>query len=365
MNSYKKVVIISSEPTPYQLELARSLQDDDRFEFMFLSSVHKSRPKFWNQKKHPSNCIQMNLNRSLRWFDLKILRYLKEQMPSLVIIGSFVWSSTLIVYVWALIKNVPIIILTETFRTNERLRKKSILSIALYVLYKKTYAVGGHNMAAVKQLIEIGKWRRVFYIPYPVYHSFIEYTQKGNLNKNLTLLFANRLIEIYSPLRAIHILKKVLDRGFEVSMLMNSNGELFEQCRKLINEYGIMKNIIFINNIHAWEDLGSIYKSADIYFFPAKFSNGNLSLLEHMFAGCGVIQTRTLLDSEHFSFGAVGFLCDSDSEFVNSIIEYNLNRDMLSQHCLINNNYVVSSYSIDKLKRIYTNIADGIFDDLG
>jgi glycosyltransferase involved in cell wall biosynthesis len=360
----KKIIIISSEPAPYQLELAASLQEDDRFRFMFLSNVDKSRPKFWKVKKLPKNCIQMNLSPRLRWFDLKILKYLNEQLPTLIIVGSFVWSSTLIAYLWSLIKNVPIIILTETFRTESGLRKKNILSIALSIFYNKSYAVGGHNMTAVKQLLEIGGWKRVLYVPYPVYHSFIKYTTKGKLNKNLTLLFANRLTDIYSPFRAISIFKQVLDRGFDVRMLMNSNGELYEQCLKLVGEYGIGKNVIFIKDIGVWEDLGRIYTSADVYFFPAKFSNGNLSLLEHMFAGCGIIQSRTLLDSEYLVSGAAGFLCDSDSEFVNSIIEYSLNRDMLAQHCSINNHFVNSSYSIDKIKSRYTKFADGIFDGM-
>ena len=115
-------------------------------------------------------------------------------------------------------------------------------------------------------------------------------------------------------------------------------GELGEQCRAKITELGIGDAVEFLTNRKSWSELHKVYARCDILNLPANFSNGNLTILEAMASGMGVVVSdRVLGIGKMVEDGKNGFNCEPTIEaFLNRIERYIQQPELIRVHAEIN-----------------------------
>ena len=345
----KKIHYYTNFPTPYQVELATTLTDVDNLTIVFYEGIARDRPNYWNVKL-PKNCITLGLSNKLRYFDFRIISFFLKERPDVILISSFFLFPSLILYLLSIIFQTKVYFLTETWRENNQLRTKNILERIVILIYSKVDGIIAVNPVAEAQMKFFFPQKQIILIPYPVSHNHINFKIK---DKGIRLIFANRLTSFYNPLRALKIFYDFINLGYDGTLYLNSNGELLESCKKFINDNDLSKHCFFIDDIKDWKDLNKVYSRSNIYFFPAIFTNGNLSLLEMMFSGCGIIISENIFDAFLVTDGVNGFKCSSDKEFLNSLIKYNDNYDLLKAHMQLNYDIVEKNYNIMVLSNIY------------
>jgi glycosyltransferase involved in cell wall biosynthesis len=147
------------------------------------------------------------------------------------------------------------------------------------------------------------------------------------------------MIDIYNPIGAVEIFAEVLRRYPKTRLKMNAAGDLRAQVKKRIEELGIESSVEFLDNIKTWEELSSVYASCDIMFLPAKFSNGNYTIVECRASGMGCIISDKVLGvygSQIIAAGA-GFVLPLDKQlFVDKICWYIQNPEVFEKEALVN-----------------------------
>ena len=122
-----------------------------------------------------------------------------------------------------------------------------------------------------------------------------------------------------------------MDQGVEVYLELNSRGDLLEDVKFLIERLNLQKNVKLITDFLEWSDLGKIYARNNVYFFPCKFSNGNLSLREMMISGCAVVLSETSLDCECLNRDFSGYICSEDQDYIDALIALTDKRTLESE----------------------------------
>lgn len=347
----KKIHYYTNFPTPYQIELANSLIDNKNLSIVFYEGIARDRPSYWNVKI-PENCIILGLSNRFRYLDFSIVKFYLKEKPDVILVSSFFLFPSFILYLLSLIFKTKVYFLTETWRENNKLRNNGILEKLVAFFYSKISGILAVNPVAKDQMHSLFPKKNVELLPYPVSHSHIKFNKK---NTGIRLIFANRLISFYNPLRALNIFSLFINSGYDGTLYMNSNGDLYESCKLYIQENGLLDKCFFIDDINNWQDLNNVYEKSNIYFFPAIFTNGNLSLLEMMFSGCGIILSENLFDSYLVDNYINGFKCNSDDEFLNALIFYHNNPRILEDHYNYNYSLVKEKFSIEIISEMYTN----------
>ncbi|HET8803273.1 MAG TPA: glycosyltransferase, partial [Aequorivita sp.] len=277
----KKLVYLTNRPSPYQVKFCYKLNKYFNAEFWFYDKVERTRPAFWNIPlgEKCKMIPKVFFKDSSRYFTFTHLNWLKKYNPDIVLLGGLSSPANYLAYRWAKRNGKKCVLFTEKSRTKEgKLRKKNFYWSVLTYLYRNIDLIMVASADAVPQFKEeFGFGDKVVQSQYPVdiddLFSHPLRTQKESYN----LIFANRLIPIYNPMGAIRIFSKLIEKHPNVHLFMNAHGELRKECESYIDSLELNANITFLDKISAWEDLSSIYKKSDIYFFPAEYSNGNLS----------------------------------------------------------------------------------------
>ena len=338
----KRLVYISNIATPYQIKLCYALQNYFDSEFWFHEHVFKDRPEWWKIDLGPKcKILKYVLKRNGRYISLDIIGELRRFAPDIVMLIGFTLPSNYIAYRWAKKNNKKTIIFTESFRRRGRFQeRKTLKSRLLENIYKNVNAVFTCHEDATDQLKllfdKLGQ--KVLTAQYP---SDIDEYFKHPLREEksaYTYLFPNRLIDIYNPLLAIDIFSEVNRRYPNSKLLMNTMGELFDQCKLRTESLGLTENVVFLNQIKSWDELHLVYKESDILLFPANFSNGNFTIVEAMASGMGiVISNKILWNSKIINNGVNGYVCEVKKEdFLAAVQNYIANPKLLKNHAIIN-----------------------------
>jgi glycosyltransferase involved in cell wall biosynthesis len=131
-------------------------------------------------------------------------------------------------------------------------------------------------------------------------------------------------------------------------MLMNASGELLSQCQAKISALNLADEIQFLDQIESWNDLHKAYLASDILLLPANFSAGNLTIIESMASGMGIVVSNKILGPgiDYIEHGKNGFICNPDvDDFVSAIDAYHQSPDLLRTHGEINKT-LAKRYSI-------------------
>ena len=95
---------------------------------------------------------------------------------------------------------------------------------------------------------------KVVSLPYPqdIEAYFYHPLRDKHIGDHIVVLFANRLIDRYQPLLALEALNLLNQRYQNITMLMNNEGPLKNECLAYIKS-NKLNNVEFLDNITSWD----------------------------------------------------------------------------------------------------------------
>ena len=289
--SMKKLVFFSYIASPHQVRFQPYLQKYYDSYFFFYEELG-DRQKWWRVDLG-DRCKVLNC-----WFKWRCkyvtflpFRYLWRIKPDIVMLGGFSIPANYLCYLWARWHGCKTVVLTERSRDRTgKLRKYDLIWRIIHFLYRKVDLVicmGPDFVSQFRDEFHFGD--KVAAGRYPCdCDKYFKHRQR--LKKEAyTLIYANRMVDIYDPLMAIDIFVGVLKRHPKTKLKINASGVLRPQVEAAIDRYGIRTSVEFLDHIQHWDDLDQIYQACDIMYLPAKFSNGNYTLVEAMCSGMGIV----------------------------------------------------------------------------
>jgi glycosyltransferase involved in cell wall biosynthesis len=342
----RRLLFISSIATSQQIKFCEALQNYFGAEFWFYEYPDRTRGSWWRVELG-AHCKVMD--RVLfatagllvgRYIPLGLGRQLDEASPDIVMLGGFSIPGNYLAYRWAKSRGKKCIVFTERSRDkNGNLRKLSLSWRLLRWAYRDVDMVMVSADDAVEQFrtefrfgdkVVAGRYASDLddYFSHPLREAKLAYTY----------LFANRMTEIYNPIGAIEIFAQILTSHPGSRLVMNAAGELGDQCRARIAELGVGDVVEFLTDLKSWSDLNQVYARCDILLLPARFSNGNFTILEAMASGMGiVVSDRVLGIGKMVEDACNGFNCAPSTEaFVNRIERYITQPELFKRHASIN-----------------------------
>lgn len=359
-----KLVFISNIPAPYQVKFSDALSRYFDTQFWFYDKI-RGRDSWWElpMGDHCRIIPDVLFREKARYYTRTHITWLKEFNPDIVMLGGFSIPANYAAYRWAKKNGKKTVVLTEMSRTaTGELRGLSWEWKILRRLYKDVDAVFTINEESFHQFKEIiGFGARVKQARYaadlePYFHHPVR-TPKASY----TILFANRLTEIYNPLAAIRIFHKARQQYVNLHMKMNAAGELRTACEALIKELKLENHISFLESIPAWDDMHLVYQSSDILLLPATFSAGNFTICEAMASGMGiVISDKVLGNGRDVVNGVNGFNLPLDEDlFAGKLLEYVHQPALFVQHAAYNRP-LVQPLSMQGTAQLFATLLSGL-----
>lgn len=356
----KKLVYLSSIAAPHQIKLNKALNKYFDSTFIFYDDVG-SRASWWKIELGHKN-LQLNkvwLKKSKRYISIDVFNILNRINPDVVMLGGFSIPGNILVYAWAKFKGKKTVVFTERSRNkNGTLRSKSAIWKCLGWIYRNVDIVMVSEEDIVPQFRdEFGFGDKVYASRYAAdIEDYLSHPIRKP-KEGYTYMFANRLTDIYNPLEAIFIFNEIQLKYPNSKLVMNALGELRSDCENAINDLGIDNKVEFLDNIVSWDKLHEEYRRCDILLFPAKFSNGNFTIIEAMASGMGIVISDNILGvGNYIKDGKNGFRIPLNRElFIHKIEEYINNPKLLFEHSQLNRQKV-EPLGPDGTARLYYSI---------
>lgn len=368
-NRRLRLVYLSSLAVPHQVKLCEALQEYFDAEFWFYEYPDRKRGCWW---RIPLGDHSKVLDRVL-FFSYGFLedKYyvpgLGEKLaafdPDVVMLGGFSIPANLIAFRWAKRNHKRTVVFTERSRDSQgKLRRRGLIWHLLHWWYRDIDLVIVSAEDVKEQFrTEMGFGDKVVVGQYAAdLQQYLEHEIR-KAKPIYTLLFANRMTEIYNPLRAIEIFAAVRQRHPEFRLLMNAAGEMRDACVDLISALGVEDGVEFLTDIPSWNQLHHVYARADILILPARFSSGNFTVLEAMASGMGIVVSDQVMSSgKLIEDGVNGFNCPpSVEEFVDRIDRYLADPMLFEVHARINRERV-ASLGVVPTARLYHDLISRI-----
>lgn len=355
----KKLLFVSNMPAPYVVKSANEMQKYFDTQYWFYSDIYGDRPEWWKIPL-PQNCFILEgikCKAREKFIDLDIKQKLENFNPDIIILGGFSIPTNMYIYLWAKKRKKKVIVFSEFLRDSQGKARDSFFVQLMFKFYSKVdgiFAVGDHG---VDYFMKFFDSNIIHNIDYP--NDIDEHLNHKirDISKEIKILFAHRLIDIYNPVGAIEIFKEFNKLHSNSLMYMNASGDLIEECKKIINDYKMNDSIKFLNDIDSWNSLHKVYEMCDISISPAFFSNGNNSITEAMASGMGIV----ISDKIHFNDILLkkskgGFIVKNTKEkFLKAIQKYIENPNLFIEHAN-SNRKVVKEFSIKEMTKKYVDI---------
>lgn len=199
--------------------------------------------------------------------------------------------------------------------------------------YKK-YPTVVKTPALAEQLRALGAGDNVKIIPVGLDESILKQNYaKYNINdlkekwgyhsENKVLLFIGRMTNEKQPLKMVEIFQQLYAQDKNYRLLMIGQGELLEQVKQSISQKSL-GNVVSImekiENSNIWE----AYRIAYAYVNLNKHEIFGMSILEAMYYECPVVALEAPGPDYILEHGKYGYLCSSDLELYNSLIQKKL-----------------------------------------
>lgn len=288
----KKLVNISMIASPHMVRFVPYLRKYFDADFYFYDQLG-GRQSWWKvDLGEYAHILPCKFKWRGRYLTLSVLKVLREKNPDVVMLGTFSVPSNYLAYCWARWHGKKTVVFTERSRNlaTGKLHGFNLFWRVIRFLYRNVDRVFVVSRNAVPQYRDTFKFgEKAVFCPYPcdLDRYFLHPTREGK--KSFTILFANRMTDIYNPIGAVEIFAKVLKRHPETRMKINATGELRKLVEARIVELGIDRQIEFLDHITCWEDLSEVYASSDIMLLPAKYSNGNYTVRECLASGMACV----------------------------------------------------------------------------
>ena len=320
----KKLVFFSTVASPHQIRFVPHLQKYFDTHFLFYEEA-SGKNAFWRiPLGDRCSIFSCKFKWHGKYLTLAPFRHLRELNPDIVMLGGMSVPTNYLIYLWARWHGRKTVIQTERSRDkNGKLRGYGLGWRFLHFLYRNVDCVACISDDTVAQFRDTFRFgAKVVAVPYPCdTDRYYNHPVRG-VKEAYTLIFANRMTDIYDPLMGIDIFYEVLKRHPRTRLKINAAGELRPQVEARIAKYGIGKSIEFLDHLKTWDDLDDVYRTSDIMYLPAKWSNGNNTISETMCSGMAIVISDKIMGGwcEMFRRTGGGFVCPHDtSAFVEKI----------------------------------------------
>lgn len=344
----QRLVFITNIAAPYQVKFCYALQEHFDAEFWFYEQLTERRPDWW---KVPlgDRCRVLADSRfigPLNYVSFDVFRQLNRFEPDIILLGGFTPLHSFILK-FAKRKGSKVVVLSEPIRdvSSENNASDKLLERVnarwktrlLHYMFAGADIIFGMGQVARDQFIrEFGfSDEKVVSAPYPIdidayFDHPLRIKRRGD---PIRILFANRLIDRYQPLIALEVYKTLKRDYPNLSMALNRDGHLYEACRDYIDSHNL-KDVTFLDDIDAWDNMHLVYRAADILVLPATYSNGNLTIVEACASGMGVIVSRQVDNvSRHLKERENCFKCEPTAASLESSLRYYLEApELLAAH---------------------------------
>tara|TARA_R110002050_G_scaffold224120_3_gene360085 strand:- start:3008 stop:4228 length:1221 start_codon:yes stop_codon:yes gene_type:complete len=162
---------------------------------------------------------------------------------------------------------------------------------------------------------------------------FIEEKREINNIKKKSFLCIGRLCEQKGQLLLLRGIKKIIDKGFDVNLVLAGDGEMRSEVEELINKLGINDNV----EITGWvssNEIHTLLDKSDAMILPSFGEGLPVAIMEALATRTPVITTYIAGIPELIHNGKTGWLCHAgDHEAIANIIEkfiYTTNDTLLS-----------------------------------
>lgn len=351
----QRLVFIGNIASPYQVKLCYALEEYFDAEFWFYEHLDQNRPDWW---KIPLGDKCQVLKHS-KWFpkigylSLGLIPELIRFKPDVILLGGFMAGHAVIVRI-AKLFGIKTVVMSEPLRPlqndddpSDKLTNPEdnpYKTRLLHWMFKDADLYFGMGTVAVEQFKN-----QLGFNPDKVVHAtyaqdidayFDHGLRRKQPGDTFKLLFANRLVERYQPLLVLEAYRN-LSKRYSLELYLNHSGQQLEACKTYIAEHDL-KNVHFLNEIRAWDEMPKVYEQADILILPATYSNGNGTIIEARASGMGVVISHQINNVSHHSVdGKNCYMCDVTVESIEQGIEQYLEHpERLIEHGMLSRELV-------------------------
>ena len=232
-----------------------------------------------------------------------------------------------------------------------------------YDLFKEKYQVD-RNIHIIPTGIELERF----------YKENIDSEKLDKLRKKLKLktkdfvgIFIGRLGQEKNVLFLIDVMKKLVFDYPDIKLLIVGDGPDYDEYKKIINDYGIEKNVIMTGKV-AWEEVPYYYQLSDIFLTASHTETQGLTVIEAMASGV----VPVCIEDESFLIAVVdglnGRIFKDKRECKKVILELYNDRDLvnrLSKQARINSDRFGSKFFADSVLNVYKYAIDNKKNNLG
>ncbi|MEP7244805.1 MAG: glycosyltransferase family 4 protein [Gammaproteobacteria bacterium] len=253
------------------------------YKSVFVAGNHERTPRgFWSLV-----CPQL-------WSEIRSDRY------DVVLLHGYSYAATVIAFLAARTKNIPILMRSEThlgLRRNEfkRFVRDSALRIA-YRFVDGFLAIGSNNRDYYRALGVPS--HKIFDVPYAVDNDRFIAPSSGDHRASLRrkyrlpddqpiVLYASKFIQRKHPDDLIRAMAMLRDRGCIAALFMVGSGVMEQELRDLARSLGLT-NVTFAGFVNQRE-MPDIYSVADVFVLPSDNEPWGLVINEVMCAGLPVV----------------------------------------------------------------------------
>lgn len=156
--------------------------------------------------------------------------------------------------------------------------------------------------------------------------------KKMNLKDKKVLLYMGLFIERKNPLFLLDVLKKLIEKNRNITLLMIGKGPLEKKLIDYAKEIGVFDQIRLIKPVFD-EEKNQIMNLADIFVFPSQDEGFALSPLEAMACGLPVVENNNHSAAEAVTNGQNGYLCKNNDvvDWENKIDKLLFNPELLKK----------------------------------
>lgn len=306
----KRVAFIHEEPDTYRIPFFNRIKYKKLIELQVFY-CNKSNPYRGGELELgkskgfseilPGMKIKIPFIKTENYFNPSILRKLSDGKFDYVIVGGYYHLTMLISIFWALVHNVPFIIISESnFLSRQSKIKSLVKSILLTPVIKRASAYLPLGKYAGDYLTYYGaKKDNMFYFPNtPDIDYFIkesdEYrNEKPKIKKDLGLdtkfviLFVGRLVKEKGLFTLIRAFKEVKEAFTDLFLLIVGDGELKDELKEFVSREEI--NDVHFTGVIQNKELPKYYGISDIFVLTSYYEPWGVVVNEAMASGLPII----------------------------------------------------------------------------
>lgn len=329
----KKLVMISMRASPNQVRFIPALAKYFDVHHYF----YKDADVAWKKVPLGDRChlLDCGFKWHDRFFSFKILKLLRKHNPDVIFLGGMSIPGNYLAYLWGKWHGRKVGVFTERSRvmSTGKPRGYDWKWRLLHWLYRKIDFIMPTDADIVPQFRDVFRFGdKVVAGRYPSDIGKYYDTPKRGKKASYTIIYPNRMLDIYNPLGMVDIFSRVLKRYPATILKMNAVGALRSQVEARIRELGIEKNVVFLDALKTWDDLIGVYASCDIMTLPAKFSNGNFTIAECAVSGLACVISDKVKGAYALMLNRADVLELVEDLFVERICHYIEHPEEISQN---------------------------------